>query len=1084
MKGEYSIKFFSDTSFRVLKEVLAWKHEYSPWEPKGFIVLKPFQREVVDKNIELFKQKQIVSDEIFCAGGKTAIGAYTAIPFIKDGQKVAYISTNRAVFQHFEDEFKRVLSSEKMDPDIVWSSKGPGGISAFRVDKQVLIFSPYDLVSPNVGPAERKVIEETLKKFGLIIIDEVHRIPKDPQNETIIIGKVEPIIREKAIPFGAKVLTTTGTHFREDAKAPFGIDTPDIQKTCQDLILEGCIAQLYGFPVIVDIDVKDKEIKKQNDVIQLKLDRKRLFRYMDKVADIVTEVIKHEDDFVKRVGALKPGGHAIFVSRQRDAIVLCDILNKRLGWGAFVPYVSNCVSASERKEILERLRDGRLLGYVTVMMGVESLDVPRLKYVHLVARITSGTKLMQAIGRGMRLPSLDDPDCIKIKDKAVVIDYQVRKKRILRLSLGIRDVARIGGSKLNPDDAYVGGAIFKGPSQDIDLAKSSVSLNKMESWSFNTGEESGPEKNKRILLSLALGTPRLKYRTKLAQALCNYTFKNSGCYDAEFDKVIRERFPHWFVDLLEEKKKALLSLPFDSTKPNCYSTFGRILYFHTDKDKHRYDPEFDKAIRERFPHWFIDTTAENRKALLALAISSPRPSCKTKLGHRLCAYTSKGSKPYNAEFDRAIRERFPHWFVDTAAESKKIILGLPLGSARPTAKTKLGHRLCAYTTKSDCYDAEFNKAVRSRFPHWFVNTAEESKKILLGLPLGSARPKQGTKLGSRLSNYTQNGGACYDAEFDKAIRERFPHWFVDTAAESKKILLGLPLGSARPKQKTKLGSRLCSYTRNKSECYDPEFDKAIRERFPGWFVDCAAENKKFMLGLPLGSPRPNQKTAAGNMLFHYITEGYSSYDAEFAKIIRERFPGWFVNTVDENRKFLLSLPLESPKPKGSKNKLADALARYTKKEASCYDPEFDKAIRERFPHWFVKFSEKNKEIILTLPVDSPRPNAKTKLGMALLNYMTKVKFNAEFIDSVRNRFPHWFVDTAAENKKEMLALPLDSSKPNSKTTKLGRALNNYIGKNSTSYDAEFDKAIRERFPHWFKRRRASESISSQVRFSA
>ena len=487
---KYSVKFFTETAFNALKEVLAWRHEYSPWEPKESIVLKPFQKEVVAQNQILFEQKPVVSNEIFCAGGKTVISAHAAVPFVKNGQKVLYVSPNRAAFPHFEYEFKRVLDSEGLDPELVHARNGTGGIAAFPVEKQVLIITPHDLVSPNAGPTERKVIDKTLRKTGLVIIDEVHRIPKDPQNDTVIIGKVEPIIREKAIVHGAKVLTMTGTHFREDAKAPFGIDIPDIQKTCQDLILEGCIAQLYGVLIIIDINVKNEEIEKRNDVVRLNIDRKRLLKYMDKIADVVIKVVQHENEFVKEVGANKPGGHAIFVSRQVEAISLCNILNKRLGRTAFVPYVSNRVSGSERQEVLKKLTDGSLLGYVTVMMGVESLNVPRLKYCHLVARITSGTKLMQAIGRVMRLPFFDDLDCSKIKDKAIVIDYQIRKKRIIRLAMGIRDIARVGGSKIDTKNICIGGQIFSGKNETEakSIRSGSIRLGEYEAWFEKTNE--------------------------------------------------------------------------------------------------------------------------------------------------------------------------------------------------------------------------------------------------------------------------------------------------------------------------------------------------------------------------------------------------------------------------------------------------------------------------------------------------------------------------------------------------------------------------------------------------------------------
>jgi hypothetical protein len=381
------------------------------------------------------------------------------------------------------------------------------GEFAFPHTEQVYIVTHYDLVDPYATVNERKGIEAALAGAGLVVIDEVHRMPEDNAEETKIIGKVEPIVREKAMAKGAKVLTLTGTHYRADNKSPFGIREPDIEKTCQDLILEGCLPNLYGYPVPISADGLAKVVK-ETDFLRLKFSREGRRRYIREVVKVMLETIEIE---AKSCGARKPCGHAIFVARQEDARDFCKLLNEGLGWEAFKAYVSDDIPREERQDVQERLGDGRLLGYATVMMGAESINVPRLKYIHLVARITSAVKLMQAIGRGMRLPDDSDAELKAVKDKAVVIDYQVRKKKILKLAMGIRDIARLGGSKVG--ELLFGGAVFQPriPSVKLPVPSGlSLSLGEYEAWMTQTGEGPDADEKKRLFLAMPIGCPRPK----------------------------------------------------------------------------------------------------------------------------------------------------------------------------------------------------------------------------------------------------------------------------------------------------------------------------------------------------------------------------------------------------------------------------------------------------------------------------------------------------------------------------------------------------------------------------------------------
>jgi len=481
------------------------------WQSDGKVTLRPFQAEVTARVHELFAQQDVVSAEIYCAGGKTILAATIALPYLEDGKKVIFVSPKRDAFDHFETEFRRVLypEGEPLDgiPQDAIYARHDVGEFAFPHTEQVYIVTHYDLVDPHATVNERKGIDAALAGAGLVIIDEVHKMPEDNAEETKIIGKVEPIVRTGAMAKGAKVLTLTGTHYRADNKSPFGIREPDITKTCQDLILQGCLPNLYGYPVPISADGLAKVVK-ETDFLRLKFSRSGRLRYMKEVVKVMLETVEIE---AKSCGAMKPCGHAIFVARQEDARCFCKLLNEGLGREAFVAYVSDEIPKEERQDVQERLRDGRLLGYATVMMGAESINVPRLKYAHLVARILSPNKLMQAVGRVMRLPDDSDTELKAVKDKAVVIDYQVRKKKILKLAMGIRDIAKLGGSQVG--ELPFGGAVFQPRVPAVKLPVPlglSLMLGDYEKWMTQTGEGPDAEEKKQLFLAMPVGCPRPK----------------------------------------------------------------------------------------------------------------------------------------------------------------------------------------------------------------------------------------------------------------------------------------------------------------------------------------------------------------------------------------------------------------------------------------------------------------------------------------------------------------------------------------------------------------------------------------------
>lgn len=498
-----NIEFYTNAAYDTLIKTLSKNHLITPWAPEDKpIVLRGFQQTIVDSIAK--DTNQLIGVEVYCAGGKTILSAELAVPYVLAGKRVIFISPKRDAFQHFVHEFDRVYfqhTGKSILPII--HARHTTQDSLFPPDKQVYICTPYDIVK-----GASVTVQGALKQSGLIFVDEVHRIPHDPENETQIIGKVEPIVRKYAMKNSCKIVCLTGTYGRADGKAPFGKHTPDYKVTAQQLIEEGSLPPLFGFQIPINVEVGDGEFKRGTDTIHLKFARKKLVQYLNKVADPMMKIIELEEKAKIARSALKPSGHAIFVSRKIEAEEICQILNKRLGWNGFVTYTADTLS-EERLEIQEKLRKGELLGFATVMLGVESINIPRLKYCHCVARITSENKLMQALGRVMRLPNESDADCCLIKREAVFVDYQVLRTKIIRLCKGIRDIARLGGSKkrITKD----GNIFITRDGFDI----SSIEIGDYDAW---IRKESGVEDRDAEMKKLALiamakaGLPRPSYK--------------------------------------------------------------------------------------------------------------------------------------------------------------------------------------------------------------------------------------------------------------------------------------------------------------------------------------------------------------------------------------------------------------------------------------------------------------------------------------------------------------------------------------------------------------------------------------------
>ena len=353
-----------------------------------------------------------------------------------------------------------------------------------------------------------------------------------------------------------------------------------------------------------------------------------------------------------------------------------------------------------------------------------------------------------------------------------------------------------------------------------------------------------------------------------------------------------------FGSVNAQNKAELLALPVGSPRPNSSSTkIGAGLSQYTSKKKPtQYDPEFDKQIRAKHPDWFAKSPEANKAELLALPVGSPRPHGRlTKIGAAFAAYTSPASRTYDPEFDKQIRAKHPDWFSLLSDRYKAELLALPVGSPRPSSgSTKIGAGLSQYTNrkKTRVYDPEFDKQIRAKHPDWFVKSSDVNKAELLALPVGTARPSKKSKLGMVLLRYLSKNGGTYDPVFESKIRAKHPAWFksIQPADVAKAELLALPVGAITSKR---LRESFTRYTEPTSSEYDSMFYAKIREKQPAWFVKSSDAKKAELLALPVNSPKPKPKTTLYRALSNYVGQKSGSHDPVFAAQIREKQPAWF-----------------------------------------------------------------------------------------------------------------------------------------------------------------------------------------------
>lgn len=118
------------------------------------------------------------------------------------------------------------------------------------------------------------------------------------------------------------------------------------------------------------------------------------------------------------------------------------------------------------------------------------------------------------------------------------------------------------------------------------------------------------ERKRRNLLDMARrGLPRPSQKTKIGRSLSDYTSPANRSYNPRFHREIKKARPDWFMSQTEVasmKKAELLDMArMGLPRPSHDKTrLGQALSNYTRKSSPVYDPTFDSKIRNLRPDWF------------------------------------------------------------------------------------------------------------------------------------------------------------------------------------------------------------------------------------------------------------------------------------------------------------------------------------------------------------------------------------------------------------------------------------------------------------------------------------------------
>lgn len=435
---EYSLKSPSEQLFLALNQY----EEYKKYADKNKLKYskkfspRPYQK----KSVDIYKKTSdnLISIEIPPGGGKTFVASMIAFEEIKKTkQKIIYISPSITAINEQVEKFRiffadKIIKNRKIVIPIEYSPDNIG------IENDILFFTPYKLVK--IYHHNKELFDYLMKETGCMIVDEAHHFPIDEER---IYGKIAYIANEDFIKRNKSVLVLTATYGRMDGEKPFGVGRENLAHkiTIQKLINDGFTPPIYGMTILLKLECKTSCGK---DLLMLKFSKKEELKYLNDIATCIHDV------FIRI-----PRPTCVFVQSIAHAYKLQKIVNNKLGKGKRFEVLVGDVNKSDREIIIENIKSGKSIGYITCCVGSESIDIPEFEVVHMVRRTRSINFLIQSIGRCLRL--YKDKDYTK--KWAVVIDYGIMKKDVILGSLGLASFGIYSESIIDKNDVMISGPL-------------------------------------------------------------------------------------------------------------------------------------------------------------------------------------------------------------------------------------------------------------------------------------------------------------------------------------------------------------------------------------------------------------------------------------------------------------------------------------------------------------------------------------------------------------------------------------------------------------------------------------------------
>lgn len=380
--------------------------------------------EVQDQNQEVEK---ICKDKsgLFCGeyatgyGKSSTIAPKVALRFLEIG-KVVYICPSRTSIGNDDQGIIRKFRSAFRQYDGRYKI---GALNEATRLNDVHFFTPAAFI--RLKRLQRKLFDRLLSECQLLIADEAHHFGEDPERRQKVYGRIEAIGKEYFLSRNKKVFSITATHGRTDGLLVFGKKTPDSRVTVQDLVNKKRCPEIVSIETLIPIRCPNASLVGKD--YDLALSRKDFRRYWRTIAGYMIKVWKK---FQRPTCA--------FVRTKREALYLWKIFNKTSGLNeAGFAVLLGTTPVHERQRIVQEINEGKRLGYITCNVGEESLDIPCIEVVHLIRRTQSWIKLIQSIGRALRL--------YRGKNSVLVVDYHIDEARIIRACKGLADYAAYAG---------------------------------------------------------------------------------------------------------------------------------------------------------------------------------------------------------------------------------------------------------------------------------------------------------------------------------------------------------------------------------------------------------------------------------------------------------------------------------------------------------------------------------------------------------------------------------------------------------------------------------------------------------------